>query len=318
MALVFRTRNRHGYAVKFSPYLSHRLACASSQHYGIAGRGSLYILDVTPRGIALVRQLEWNDGLFDCAWSEHNQDVIVSASGDGSLQLWNVNNPEPIKVFKGHTAEVYGVEWCPGRDGDTFLSASWDNTIKLWDPQRLECPLVSNFSGHQGVIYSALWSPHIPRTFASASGDHTLGIWDISCPDRPQHVIRAHDGEVLTCDWAKYDQNLVISGSVDTFIRGWDIRNTESPVFSFKSHQYAVRRLKCSPHHGNILASCSYDFSVRTWDLRDTSPLQTIEHHSEFVTGLDFNLHQEGQLADCSFDGLVMVYSPPSAIPRIL
>lgn len=28
---------RHGYAAEFSPYLPGRLACAASQHYGIAG-----------------------------------------------------------------------------------------------------------------------------------------------------------------------------------------------------------------------------------------------------------------------------------------
>jgi len=28
------------------------------------------------------------------------------------------------------------------------------------------------FKGHEGVIYSTIWSPHIPGCFASASGKH--------------------------------------------------------------------------------------------------------------------------------------------------
>lgn len=34
---TLRVPGRHGYAAEFSPYLSGRLACAASQHYGIAG-----------------------------------------------------------------------------------------------------------------------------------------------------------------------------------------------------------------------------------------------------------------------------------------
>lgn len=37
---------------------------------------------------------EWGEGLFDCSWSEHNQDFCVTASGDGSLQMWDLKNPK--------------------------------------------------------------------------------------------------------------------------------------------------------------------------------------------------------------------------------
>ncbi len=37
-----------------------------------------------------------------------------------------------------------------------------------WDLEK--CQLVSSLQGHEGVIYSTIWSPHIPACFASASG----------------------------------------------------------------------------------------------------------------------------------------------------
>ena len=43
MAVTFRTPGRHGYAIKFSPYFGHRLLCATSQHYGIAGKFESYL-----------------------------------------------------------------------------------------------------------------------------------------------------------------------------------------------------------------------------------------------------------------------------------
>lgn len=43
---TYFTPNRHGYAVKFSKFLPDRIVVASSQFFGLAGGGTLYILDV--------------------------------------------------------------------------------------------------------------------------------------------------------------------------------------------------------------------------------------------------------------------------------
>ena len=59
---------------------------------------------------------------------------------------------------------------------------------------------------------------------------------------------------------------------------------------------------QCSPHNSSLLASCSYDFTVRTWNISNgPRPLETIEHHTEFVVGLDFNLHLPGQVGKLLF-----------------
>ncbi|XP_058881104.1 peroxisomal biogenesis factor 7 isoform X1 [Acipenser ruthenus] len=169
IAKTFRVPGRHGYAVEMSPYLTSRLACATSQYYGIAGCGTLLVLEQTESGISLVRSFDWNDGLFDVTWSENNEHVLVTASGDGSLQIWDTNNPMgPLQVFKEHTQEVYSVDWSQTRAEQLIVSGSWDSTAKVWDPAASKS--ISTFQGHEGVIYSTIWSPHIPGCFASASG----------------------------------------------------------------------------------------------------------------------------------------------------
>ena len=30
------------------------------------------------------------DGLFDCSWSEINENQLVTACGDGSIKLWDI------------------------------------------------------------------------------------------------------------------------------------------------------------------------------------------------------------------------------------
>lgn len=74
-----------------------------------------------------------------------------------------------------------------------------------------------------------------------------------------------------------------------------------------ESNQFAYLVLinfffQCSPHNRSLLASCSYDFTIRTWNINNSRhPLESIEHHTEFVVGLDFNLHLPGQVSITSF-----------------
>ncbi|BFZ09653.1 hypothetical protein BsWGS_12692 [Bradybaena similaris] len=315
MNLTFRTKSRHGYSVKFSPYFPHRLACVSSQYYGIAGCGSVFVLDVEPREIKLVQLFDWSDGLFDLAWAENNENVLVTASGDGSIQIWDIaQSQNPLKVLKEHTKEVNAVDWSQTRNEHFVLSASWDKLIKLWDITHQQS--LATYTGHDYIVYNACWSPHIPGCFASASGDQTVRLWDSRKPDNSALVIPAHEGEVLTCDWCKYDQNVLFSGGADGLIKCWDTRKPQGPVCVLSGHKYAVRRVRSSPFSGNIVASASYDFTVKLWDVEKQICVDAREHHTEFVYGLDFNLHIPGQLADCGWDELLHVFHLSSHQPE--
>uniref|UniRef100_A0ACB8GBX7 Peroxisomal targeting signal 2 receptor n=1 Tax=Sphaerodactylus townsendi TaxID=933632 RepID=A0ACB8GBX7_9SAUR len=69
--------------------------------------GTLVILEQSDAGINLLRSFDWNDGLFDVTWSENNEHVLVTCSGDGSLQIWDTTQPTgPLQIFKEHTQEV--------------------------------------------------------------------------------------------------------------------------------------------------------------------------------------------------------------------
>lgn len=134
---TFLTPNRHGYSVRFSPFNPDRLVVATSQYFGLAGGGTLFILDIKDNKLVHNQSYEWTDGLFDVVWSETNASHVVSASGDGALQLWNIDTPNvPPVTFWEHKKEVYSVDWTRTRQEQLFLSASWDKTIKLWDPIR--------------------------------------------------------------------------------------------------------------------------------------------------------------------------------------
>eukprot|EP00164_Ancoracysta_twista_P009899 GFYU01014777.1.p1 GENE.GFYU01014777.1~~GFYU01014777.1.p1 ORF type:complete len:314 (-),score=73.51 GFYU01014777.1:17-958(-) len=305
-----KTMGYAGYSVEFSPFEEHKVACAAAQHYGIIGNGKLFIYE-NPGGAGLVetRSFDTQDGLYDCTWSEENENYIATGSGDGSIKLWDLSSPaNPARSFQEHSREVYSVDWNLVSK-DTFVSGSWDESIKVWNPNNHMS--LTTYREHKYCIYATVWSPRYESVFASASGDYTLKIWDVNQP-RSVQTINAHDQEILTCDWNKYSENVIATGSVDKTVKLWDLRNVRTPMVVLHGHEFAVRRIKFSPHSETALASVSYDMSTIIWDTKLPNPMvNRMDNHTEFVVGLDWNLFIEGQVATCGWDENVFVSHQP-------
>ena len=92
----------NGYSLAFSPFVEGRLAVTTSQNFGIIGNGQQYVLEMAPggRGLVEVARFETADGLYDCCWSEENENVLVSASGDGSVKVWDVAGPPNMNPLR--------------------------------------------------------------------------------------------------------------------------------------------------------------------------------------------------------------------------
>ena len=60
-------------------------------------------------------------------------------------------------------------------DGNRLASASWDNTVKVWDAQTGQELLTRK--GHTYEVWSGAYSPDGKR-LASGSGEGTVKVWD--------------------------------------------------------------------------------------------------------------------------------------------
>ncbi|TFK39837.1 WD40-repeat-containing domain protein [Crucibulum laeve] len=326
---VLQTSGFAHYSLAWSPFHTTRLALASSANFGLVGNGRLHLVSVTPgpngqHALNVDKQYETQDGLYDVAWSEIHENQLVTASGDGSLRLWDVMlNDLPIRAWQEHTREVFSVDWSNIKK-DTFASSSWDGTIKLWSPERQRSLIT--LQAHHSCVYQALFSPHQPDTIASCSTDGTLKVFDLRTPSYVTSgpnsntftnpisaavlTVPASGTEVLTLDWNKYRPFVLASAGVDKMIKVWDCRmikmgesgqvggicETQLP-----GHEYAVRKVQWSPHRAEVLASASYDMTCRVWN---TAPppghpqlLNIHDPHTEFVVGCGWSLYEEGVLA---------------------
>ena len=100
-----------------------------------------------------------------------NGKLIVSASFDKSLRLWNLEG-EQMAVFRGHVEAVYMVCW--SIDSRMFVSGSKDSTMKVWDCKHRK--LMFDLPGHADEVYALDWSPD-GRKVASGSKDKMMRIW---------------------------------------------------------------------------------------------------------------------------------------------
>jgi len=313
---LFHTAEGHGQSVKFSPFSENRLACAAGTEYGLQGEGYLYVLEKNESGqLELLNKLDYRDNFFDMCWSETDPNILATSAGDGFVQVWNLGSKYPkvpIHEFKGHRKEMSSLDWNLPKFSNSILAASWDGTVCLYDVATASPWPTLKMTVSDLIVYQAVWSPHTANSYISASSDGVLQLWDVKADSKkPQIYLSASDNELLTCDWAKYTPSMVITAGADCIIRGWDLRNYSLPLFQLEDHGHAVKKIKFSPFHPTIIASASYDFTVRIFDylLPDVN-LEIINHHTEFVYGLDWNLHKRNELVSCAWDQTVKLCQP--------
>ncbi|KAF8916027.1 WD40 repeat-like protein [Mucidula mucida] len=327
------------YSLAWSPFHNARIALASSANFGLVGNGRLHIVSLGPPQapggpptLNCDKYFETQDGLYDVAWSEVHENQVVSASGDGSIRLWDITlNNFAICAWQEHTREVFSVDWSNIKK-DTFASSSWDGAVKIWMPDRPRSILT--LQAHHSCTYQALFSPHQPDVVATCSTDGTVKIFDLRAPSyapttnaftNPMSAaaltVPASGSEILTIDWNKYRPFTLATGSVDKSIKVWDCRmikmsevNQVGGVCEMQlpGHEYAVRKVQWSPHHADVLASASYDMTCRVWNASPTvtGPRLMYIHdpHTEFVVGCGWSLYEEGVLASCAWDSRLNVF----------
>ncbi|GAA6029350.1 hypothetical protein JCM8097_003632 [Rhodosporidiobolus ruineniae] len=229
--------------------------------------------------------------------------VVVSASEDATLKVWDWETGDFERTVKGHTKAVQDVDF--DSKGNFLVSCSSDLTIKLWDTNN-DWKNVRTLHGHDHSISSARFLPN-DDFIVSASRDRTIRIWEVASG----FCTKAFSGHN---DWVRSvlpssDGLQLISCSVDQTARIWEASKGETKA-ELRGHEHVVEVAVFAPVAaypairdvagitaprtdakvvGAFAATGSRDKTIKLWDTVSGQCLKTLVGHDNWVRALVFH-----------------------------
>ena len=131
-------------------------------------------------------------------------------------------------TLKEHSGWVTSACFSP--DGAKILSASYDETVRVWNAATGECALT--LKGHSDQVYSACFSPDGAR-IVSASSDGTVRVWSAATGEC-ERTLEEHSGPVSSACFSP-DGAKIVSASWDGTVRVWSAITPEQAAEAAKA-----------------------------------------------------------------------------------
>ncbi|KAM7509171.1 hypothetical protein LguiA_019624 [Lonicera macranthoides] len=155
------------------------------------------------------RVCDWiahDNAIFDICWIKEDCNLLT-ASGDQSIKVWDVNVKKCLVALIGHTGSVKSLCSHP-TNNDLIVSGSRDGSFALWD-------LRSSRSSQEKFCISPT---------AAISGAH------ISTKGKRVRRGKAASMSITSVLYLKDEVSIATAGAVDSIVKFWDTRSLKSPV----------------------------------------------------------------------------------------
>jgi WD40 repeat protein len=191
-------------------------------------------------------------------------------------QLPDLPDPALLRTLSGQTSFVNGCAISPA--GDFIVSASADQTLKVWDVRKGEER--QTLRGHTGGVNGCAISP-LGDIIVSASSDKTLKVWD-ALTGKERLTLNGHTDRVNGCVISPAGDSIV-SASWDNSLKVWGTLTGEERL-TLNGHKRWVTGCAISPL-GDCIVSASDDRKLKVWDARSGKERLTLSGHTNVVSG---------------------------------
>lgn len=180
--------------------------------------GKMQVFDVASGGRAAVLKT-WHvhkQPVWVTKWSPADLTVLMSASDDKTVRMWDLPGQEPLRQFVGHQDYVRSGAFMPGGLGassNMLVTGSYDATVRIWD-SRVPTGSVLTFK-HAAPVEEVLPLP--TGTTVLAAADNAICVLDLVAA-KPLRVITNHQKTVTSLCLAS-NGTRVVSGGLDGHVK---------------------------------------------------------------------------------------------------
>ncbi|KAI9148542.1 SEA (Seh1-associated) complex subunit [Blastocladiella emersonii ATCC 22665] len=233
-----------------------------------ATNGAILVWDINKSGNRLERIInEHSRTVNRITFHPTESQILISASQDGSLKLWDLRTKSAARhTFEGKAESARDVQFNPTPGSWEFSAVFENGTVQIWDV-RHPASWEKRFSAHNGLVLAVDYH-HGGRWLATGGRDKVIKVWDLKSSStdtrnvRPAHVIQtiASVGRVA---WRPHHGVLQVASSAlltDYRVHVWDLARPHIPRVWFEDHANVATGFVWA--NANTLWSCSKDKRV--------------------------------------------------------
>ena len=229
-------------------------------------------------------------------WSAQfsNDDSAVITLGGSEARIWNRETGHEQMSLSPH-GTVVSARYSP--DNQRVVTASWDDTAKIWDAKSGKA--IYRLAGqHRGNVNMATFSPSGTQVL-TCSDDTTARVWNAKTGQATGVVLTGHQAAILSATYSSAGSRIV-TASRDRTARVWDA-TTGKPLFTLRDasmkEEPGIRDLPS--HELGVLCATFFhsggderiitggeDGVVKVWSADSGTLLYRLDAHTSRVTSV--------------------------------
>ncbi|NJM07239.1 hypothetical protein HC891_15170, partial [Candidatus Gracilibacteria bacterium] len=255
----------------------------------------------------------WNtQGVLEKEFKAHSSTIwhivydasgrMLTSSADKTAKLWDAEG-ELLATLSGHDATVRRAAF-DTTDKDQILTASWDNTARLWQviTSTKTATTVMSYTAHTEDVNSAVFSPDGEQVL-TASGDKTWGLFERISGTRTL-TATGHSSNVHMATFDNKGQR-VLTASADGTARVWDTEGNEFTNLGVINDADGRRSASIEVAlfgPNNTILTAGHDALTKVWD-RSGALLYILGEHRDSVMTAAFKPGDSRYVITGSRDG---------------
>jgi periodic tryptophan protein 1 len=159
-----------------------------------------------------------SDAIMSLSWHPINSDLILSASADKTVKLWNLKTQKVERTFTHHKDKVQAVQWSP-HEPTVFASAGYDKQLFITQISTGEVLLLDeNLPSDPECL---AWDQHHPGVIALSLENGDVRFYSISLESHFLFSISCHNYACTAISFNPFVPGLFLTAGTDKCLKIW-------------------------------------------------------------------------------------------------